>query len=215
MPHKFRVTTEIKETGIKEELHGEFPDKDWDLLQRYLACSWRLASCNMAKTQHDLHFGFKGEIGKPVTFTATLPPEDDIAAFLMRMRPFVLKKKEPTNFFKIRNILARYLTLPSARAYLDRLHNLYQGSGIPVVIKFGELAITSEEALDKWLYGYEYHQDLDKQRELENLYRVFPEENARVIFLYQMLDRASAIGKLGALIDGFTKKDGNQSEIVL
>jgi hypothetical protein len=44
MPHKFCVATQVKEAGFKEELVGEFSDPDWDLLQRYFACSWRLPS---------------------------------------------------------------------------------------------------------------------------------------------------------------------------
>ena len=49
--------------------------------------------------------------------------------------------------------------------------------------------------------------------ELIAMYRVFPEQSARVLFLYYMVERASAIGKLGALIDGVASKDTQQRQL--
>jgi hypothetical protein len=75
-------------------------------------------------------------------------------------------------------------------------------------VEVGGLSLTSDEAIDKWLNAFEYHQDEDKQAELRAMYEVFNEEAARVWFLHAMLERASAIGKMGAFIDGLKKREG-------
>jgi hypothetical protein len=166
----------------------------------------------MAVTQKDLKFGLSWKEGEDIVFETALPPEDDIAAFLLRMRPFVLAK-ERTNFHKVRNVLARYLTLPSARDYLDRLRDLYAGKFIPMRIEIRNVSVTSDEAIDAWLNASEYHQDEDKEAELRVLYDSFSEESARVWFLTTMLHRASAIGKMGALIANLKERAGSTSPL--
>jgi hypothetical protein len=203
----FNVTLISPRTGKPEQLSGSIPDDEWNLLTRFLAYSYRLAECRMAESQAQLKFGVKAEIGQPTTFEVVLPPEDDIAAFLHRMRPFVLEK-EATYFPKVRNIVARYLTLPSVRQHLDLLKDRYAGKALGFTITFGSLSLTGGEAIDKWLNAFEYHQDEDKQTQLRAMYATFPEPAARALFLTAMLARASAVGKLGALIDAITKRDG-------
>jgi len=206
MPHLFKITVQDR-AGQSRELSGEFPDTEWTQLQRFLTSSFRLAECGFAESHRQLSFGIKTSAGQPVVHTATLPPERDVAEFLHRMRPFVLDR-EQTNFFKIRKILARRLTLPEVRTHLDRLRDLYSGKEIPFALHVNERVLTSDEGLDLWLNAFEYHQDSQKQTELEAMYRVFPEPSAKAVFLYTMLQRASAVGKLGAFIDGLAKADG-------
>jgi hypothetical protein len=205
----FNITARNTVTGEAERLAGEFDDAEWGQLMRFLDRSFRLARCGIVWTQHDLKFGMSAKVGEPTTFTATLPPERDIAEFLHAMRPFVLKG-EPTSFLHVRNILARRLTLASVREHLDQLRERYSGKHIPFAVQFNDITLTSEEALAKWLNAFEYHQDSDKQEELEAMFRVFPEDSARALFIYHMLQRASAVGKLGALIDGLVKADGTE-----
>jgi len=170
----------------------------------------------MAETQSQLHIHFRGELGKPTNWEVSLPPEDDIAAFLLRMRPFILAS-EPTSFVKTRKTLRRYVTIPSARRYLDQLRDRYAGNAMPFAItvgsEAGEMSLSTNEAILKWLNAFEYHQDEEKQAYLRSMYAVFPEHSARAIFLYALLERAAAIGKLGALIDGLSKREGRELEV--
>lgn len=205
---EFYITIKNNQTGEVEKQSGEIPDDQWGQALKFLACYSRLAECGIARTQSKLNFEMNWTEGSPLVHTASLSPEDDIAAFLHRMRPFVLRER--TNFHKVRNVLARYLTLPSLRKHLDGLRDRYSGKAIGFSIRVGALDLTTEEAIDKWMNAFEYHQDDDKQRELRAMYEIFPETSARVLFLYAMLQRASAIEKLGALIDGLSKRDGRE-----
>jgi hypothetical protein len=211
MPHQFKVT--VTENGQSEQLAGEFPDEEWDPIKQYLDCSYRLSRCRIAVTQKDLKLHVSAKIGEPTVFTAQLPPEDDIAAFLHCMRPFILDR-EPTNFLKVRNILRRRLALPAAQKHLDQLKDLYSGKDFPAIITVGTdsgtLSLTSDEAITKWLNAAgagTYHQDGDKGAELQAMYKIFPKESAQVLFLGVLLGRAAAIGKMGALIDNIAKRE--------
>jgi hypothetical protein len=216
MPHQFKVTITEQRTGQSDQVSGEFPDEEWQPLEKFLECSYRLAKCRIAETQKDLKLHISGKVGEPTVFTAQLPPEDDIAVFLHRMRPFILDE-EPTSFLKVRNILKRRLALPAARKYLDHLKDLYSGKDFPMTIEVGTesgtLSLTSDEAIRKWLNASEYHQDSDKQAELQAMYRIFPKESAQVLFLSALLGRAAAIGRMGALIDNLAKREGIQQSM--
>jgi hypothetical protein len=207
MPQPFNITAKNSRTGEAETLSGQFPDEEWSQLDEYLACSFRLAACRFAHSFTQLSFGFSWKLGQPVSFRAQLPPEDDIAAFLLRMRPFVLKS-EATYFTRICSILSRRLALAPVRRLLKGLRERYDGKRIGFSIAVGSLSLTSPEALEKWLNAFEYHRDKEKRIELEAMFRVFPETSARALFLYSMLERAAAIGKVGALVDGLKKRDG-------
>jgi len=130
------------------------------------------------------------------------------------MRPFVLER-EDTSFYRVRNLLAQYLTSPAVTGYLDGLRDSYRGKGIPfqveVASKAGVSVLNSESAVLKWLNAFEYHQDPDKQTELRAMYEVFPEPSARALFLYTLLQSAAAVARIGAMIDGWAKSDGSQT----
>lgn len=215
MPHRFRITTTNNAAGDTETQTGEFSDVDWAILSQYLDCSDRLARCRIVESQAKLRLRIRGELGKPTTLEATLPPDEDVDQFLHRLRPFVLH--DATNFYDVRSVLGRYITLPAFRQYLKRLGDRYAGKDIPFRIvvgsEAGELMLGSKEAVDKWLNAFEYHQDSGKQTELRSMYAVFPEQASRGMFLYFLLQRAGAIGKLGALIDGFSKRDGRTVQV--
>jgi len=212
MPHPFNVTVTPSGSGQPESLKGEFPDEDWSLLEEYLECSWRLAKCRFAQTSSQGKFKLHWKQGEPVQHEVTLPPEDDIFAFLHLMRPFVLQR-ERANFYRICKILARHIALAAFRQHLDVLRRRYSGQGIGFHIAVGSLELTAEAALDKWLYAFEYHRDVDKQAELRALFEVFPESSARFLFLCSMLERAAAIGKVGAIIDGLKKREGHAQDV--
>jgi hypothetical protein len=113
---------------------------------------------------------------------------------------------------RTRNTIAGHITLPPVQRYLKRLKAIYAGREIPFQVEVGtragQLRLDSAEAIDTWLNGLEYHPDADKRALIEAVYEVFTASATRAMFLYCMIERASAIGKLGAMIDGFAKRDG-------
>jgi len=214
MPHPFKFTIKNNKTEELETLKGQFTDAEWARLGEFLESAYRLASSRIAQTSSQLSFGFSWRKGTGLTYRATLPPEADTAAFLHWMRPFVLKR-EPAYFYAACNILSRRLALASARRCIQALRDRYAGKAIPFTMSIGPLVLTAEDALDQWLNAFEYHHDPDKRSELRAMYEVFPEASARAVFIYSMLERASAVGKLAAIINSLVKQDGSEVRLRL
>jgi hypothetical protein len=206
VPHPFRVTITNKRTAEAETVVGEFPDDEWTALTQCQDAYQRLARCRMAQTQHDLSWKISHSAGNSVIHEATFPPDDDIDAFLLRMRPFVLER-EKTHFYRVRNVLARRIPFALFHQHLDSVPDRYAGKTLGFTLEVGGVPLAAPEAIDKWLNAFEYHLDTDKQAELHAMFRVFPEQSARALFVHAMIERAAAIGQLVPIIDSLASRD--------
>lgn len=207
MAHSFHVKATNNKTGVVTEMHGEFPDAEWADALRYLNAFSKLSKCRIVETQSQLNLGFSWKAGEEVSFWASLPPNDDIDAFLHRMRPFVLKD-EPTSFYRMRNVVARRVALESMRSHLEHVKATYSGTAMGFSIDYSNRRLTSDEAVDLWLNAFEYHQDEDKRVEIRAMFQLFPEVPARALFLQMMLTRASAVQQLAEILERLRLKDG-------
>jgi hypothetical protein len=206
VPQPFKITLKHQATGEVERIEGEFSDSEWSQLSAYLVCSNRLSKCRLRQSQAALRLSISWKEGQQVVHEVTLPPEDDMAAFLHLMRPFVLER-EPTNFYKVKNVLARRITLGRFQRFLDAVKSRYAGNTLSFTIQVAALTLTTPEAIDKWLNAFEYHLDEDKQIELRAMFETFPEQSARALFLTAMLERAVAVGRLAQVVHSLTVRD--------
>jgi len=208
MPQQFNLSLINDRTGERQSICGEFPDNTWDRFIRFEKLAIRLCQTRLIKDSPELSFAFTATSSN-VECRTMLPPEDDISAFLHLMRPFVLQN-EPTYFFQVTSLLGQHLALPRFRDMLKDAKDRYNGERLGFSLEAGGLTVTSPKALEIWLNAFEYHQDPDKQAILLALYKVFPREGSRAIFLTSMLDRVQAIGWAASIIEGFRKRDGIQ-----
>jgi len=151
---------------------------------------------------HEINLGKGSAAAEP-----RLPPADQIRAFLLMLRFFVLEK-EGTFFMKVRSILARRIDLPEVRSYLKDLQNQFEGKHIRDLFEFGagvaggpEVVLSSERELQQWLNGFFYHADAEKRERLKALHQVFPLEVSQVFFVAFMAEKARAVFKLRDLIE--------------
>jgi hypothetical protein len=207
MVYLFHVTAKSKSTGVVTEVNGEFTDEEWQDALLYLESFGRLSKCRIVESQAQLNWGFSWQAGATPEFRASMPPDDDIDAFLLRMRPFVLND-EPTSFYRMRNIVARRMPLDAVRNHLERVKAAYNGSAIGFSINHNSRSLTSDEAVDLWLNAFEYHQDDGKRVELRAMFALFPETAARALFVQMMLSRAAAVQQLAEILERLRRKDG-------
>jgi hypothetical protein len=207
MPYPFHVKAKNNTSGVVTEVQGEFTDGEWSAALLYLEAFTRLSRCRIAASQSQLSWGFSWQAGEAPEFRASLPPDDDIDAFLHRMRPFVLKDA-PTCFYRVRNTLARRMPLEAVRKYLDRMKETYKGTDMGFSIDYNDRRLTSDEAVDLWLNAFEYHQDENKRVNIRTMFALFPEPTARALFLQMMLSRAAAVQQLAQVLEQLRRKDG-------
>ena len=134
----------------------------------------------------------------------SLPDWNQVIVFLHKLRPLLLED-EKTNFYKIRNLLAKKLDNPHFRNLLTQYHQLYSGKKAQseVQIKSNEIVLNSEDTLLDWLNSYEFHRNEDKRKFIESLHQMLPLDVSKVIFLRLLLDKAEAIHRLADFIRVF------------
>ena len=187
-------------SGDTSELIIEFTEKEWGQLQSYLNAVIELHATRFVNNSSGVNLNFKWDKDVGITWSVRMPPEDDLLAFLHRMRPLILEK-EPYNFQKIRKMIERKLQ-KSIPPILSYLLDLFSGKSMQrqVVMISNDHIINSEKMLFTWLNAHEYHRDHDKQKFLEELHKIMPIEWSRGVFVNLLIDKAKAIFQLADFV---------------
>ena len=104
----------------------------------------------------------------------TLPPADDVDAFVYRMRSFVLKN-EPTSFYRICGIVGRRVAHPAVRALISRQKDMFSIRDFQDQIRLSSngTILNAEDTLMLWLNAVgEYHSDRDKEQVLRKIHEL-------------------------------------------
>lgn len=206
---KFRHGVTSKELSIS----GEIPDEDWDRLITYADEVVQLENARPLQQDIRARITFKWDARtRKLCYEGTLPDDDDVAAILHRLRPFVLQN-ESANFYRTANILSRYLDHADARAMIKTQHDLYSGKDFQQQLKIDwksqslQAVVNSDETLTKWLNAYEYHRDRPKQQEIEEFHKLLPHGAPRAIFISMLLDKIKAIINVAIIIRTLERSD--------
>jgi hypothetical protein len=199
------VTLRLTFQDHHEDVAAEFADDEYHVLERFVEETDRLAETRLVQSGSSIGYSMKMD-SNGVTTEASMPPEDDVLAFLYRLRPFVLKD-EQTAFFRVCKILDRRLRHPSIQPLIEAHRDLFSGKQFQSLMKISitseagkDIVLNSEATLEKWLNAYEYHRDADKRQHLEQLHWMLPVESSRPMFVSMMIDKARAIAKVAQII---------------
>jgi len=209
MPQPFDIQFTDPSTGNVIQVKGEITDGDWEKLLRFKEYAEQLLELRAIKDGMQVKCNFKTDAKGGIDTTCEFPPDDDIAAFLHRMRPFILQK-EPTSFFKVSRILHDYFDHPLIRKIIKKNSDLFSGKDFQsqIQIKINDVLINSDTILTKWLNAFEYHRDTEKQRELEELHKLIPLEYSKAIFISMIIDKAKAVLEINRMIKGLEHRSG-------
>lgn len=178
------------EIHISDSLsHGE-----WDVLRAFCDKAHRLISTKLVS---DGDASIKGNVryekDKGMWFQASLPPEEQVAEFLMAFRFFYLQK-EDTCFPKILSIVGRHTEQEEAREALKFFRKRWENSlfGNAMQLKLNGKQITTSSLLDIWFNAHYFHSDKDKVKELQVMKSLFSEDFAK----YMLLDASYEASKI-------------------
>lgn len=200
MPHSFKLIVGVNKDAV-EELPVEISDDDWGRLRSYLEDFDLLAATRMGgHCQIKVRFTFDAQAGW--SYDADLPPEDDIAAFLHRLRPFLLND-EQSNFNRVCNILGRAIRHRGITALLRKQRAEFSGEAFrsQMQLQSNGTVVNTESVLQKWLNGYEYHRDPTLREELRQIHT--PDlalDATRPLFVSMMIDKAKAIAEVAQVV---------------
>ena len=179
---------------VKISISNALNDGEWKLLSSFCTKVRRLLATKMVSGGDG---AIKGNIKVTpeagMCCTALLPPEEQIAEFLMAFR-FFYSQKEPTYFPNILSLIGRHASEKDARQALKSLGSQWKNSLFAngMQISVDEEPITSSLLLDVWLNAHYFHSDEEKSRRLYELHGIFSEQFAK----YMLLDAVFAATKV-------------------
>lgn len=212
MSKPFKVTFHVRESGEEVTVASEFEDSEWELLIRFTEYAEQLAALNIDLS---VNYTIRWDKDQGLSYQCKLPPESAIAAFLHRMRPFVLQN-EDTSFYRICNILKRRMPHDNLRAVIERQHAEFSGRHFQTMITIDSngVVLNADDTVTKWLNAFEYHRDADKRAELEALHKLLPLESSRALFLSMILDKAGAVCQIARIIHAIKKGEGTSLTVI-
>ncbi len=150
-----------------------------------------------------------GRESQELSSQAELPPDDDVAALLHKLRPFILQK-EPTYFMTVCSILGKHLNNAYIRGFLKQTRHLFDGRQLQSKFRItvnAEALLNSDAVLDFWLNAHEYHKDREKQKKLEELTHMPTLDSAKVVFFILLNEKMRAIYATASLVASVLGKE--------
>jgi hypothetical protein len=108
IPHKSAIRLTDKNSGESVEHIAEFTDDEWRQLHEFLSHVADLQSTRFIAKGAGVQMSFNWSQGNAPSWSVQAPPDDEVFAFLHRLRPLILQK-EPACFPKVRALLNRKL----------------------------------------------------------------------------------------------------------
>lgn len=131
---------------------------------------------------------------------------NDVYELLHLARPIFLGQ-EPASFEKTCSILGRSGKGTSLSQHLKYLRSLYEKGeyGTMFQVQIGNTPLFHESTLKDWLYGTEYHQDMDKRDRIKELENILTQESMRGIVVSQLSGRIKATFMVAHIVDLIVK----------
>ena len=161
---------------------------------------------NWNQTHISLHLANDGRISN----TGSLPTDDEVAAFLHRLRPFYLQK-EALNFNSVSNTIGAHINDPAITQCLREWKRHYDARASSQVFEIAAAGKTlnTEEFVDHYLNALEYHRDPERRKIIDDITAHFPAEAQKAIIVLLLAMRLNAINKLASfLLTCFSREDG-------
>ena len=187
----------IKEqaTGNETQLSGTFSDEQTEILKAYYRYVEELSEVKVLKDGFPAKVQLQYEAGKGMAYSTQLPPDNDVWAFLHKIRPLVLND-EHASYNRTTGIIAKAFPHPNIRLLIKAARKVYDGRSFQqqIKIKTAGMVINSDEVLRHWWNATEYHRAQDEPKKVMNaLDAVLPPKVSRAVFLMLLSDQALAV----------------------
>jgi hypothetical protein len=184
------------------DIRFDLTQEDNDTLNAFLSSYSRL--CNSKPVREGVPCKFKicFKAGEGTQIVAEHPDDDSLAVLLHRLRPFILNR-ERGSFERVMGIIARRIDEKTVRSILRFNHGLYKGQVARRQLehKCNGTTINSEDVLQLWLNGHEYHGDSVKRDSLTALLGNQASTLEKGLWAWLLLDKLAAIHNLAGIVE--------------
>lgn len=192
-----------------------FPNETRRKLSTFCDCARLLNESSFVKNplsrKGSIHFANDGS----VTNKGVLPPDDDIGAFLHRLRPIYLKDEE-TNFNKIANLVSQHISDADVTEAVRYWKQYYDGrdSQKTFTVKIKEKILNSNEFFDNYVNALEYHRDHTRREYIDSIAEHFPLEAQKSVFVLLLGLKMKVINKFASFIGACLERENGQPIIL-
>ena len=140
-----------------------------------------------------------------IKYNGKPPSENDKSAFLHKIRPIILRK-EKTYFEKITNILVQNISCESLKLYVKKSKKKFFLEDKPISFNIGDISIYDESTITLWLNAYEYHNDIEKVKELEPILKTIGFKTFESFMMNIIIFKFNIAQKLAQIIEALIDK---------
>lgn len=183
---------------VQVHISKSLSEQEWKVLRLFCDKGKRLATTKLfSEDGAEIKAEIRYEQDKGVWFESELPPEEEIAEFLMAFRFFYLQK-ERIHFPKILGLIGKHTDNQEVRKALKQFGRQWNDSlfGKVMNIKLNGRPITSSLLLDLWFNAHYFHTDEEKESKLNKLKNVFSEEFAKYMLLDAAIEASRVVFKV-------------------
>lgn len=200
MDRAYEIRLSHAGTGETRLIKGVVKAPEWDLMGLYLS-EMRVLADAIGGFHTPIAFRLSIEQGKALSASSDALPDSEKAVLLHALRPFVLQD-EPYSFHNTATALARSVNHEWIKRGVRWLRDKYSCKqlGARVEIEIGGSKLFSEQVLNNWLNGLEYHRDLEKRAALENWKANLPDGLAPGVLFGMLMEKVQAMVRLRELI---------------
>jgi hypothetical protein len=208
---RFLISDSSKE-GHREFERPDFSDAIRADLKEFLECASRLNECSFAQDPSFLSkISFKLGKDGSIRSEGPLPSDEQIEAFLLRLRPIYLQK-ERTHFERIANHVSKHINDSAITETIRAWKREYDGRTFQemITMSVGPITINSEQFLDDYLNAIEYHRDKERRKKIHQVAEHFPLDVQKPIVAFLLFFRLSAINRLTSFLDNCFECESNE-----
>ncbi|MDT4969544.1 MAG: hypothetical protein QOJ64_4281 [Acidobacteriota bacterium] len=191
--HAVKLKAISEDGGSEEIVDLVFDDRELAALKMYLENFERFKAARLIQNgiPELKKISMVRETG--LSFEFTQFDYNDVYELLHLARPIFLGR-EPASFEKTCAILGRRGKGTVVSQHLRNLRGLYEKGEYRTIfqVQIGSTPLFHEKTLRDWLYGVEYHQDLDKRERIKELENALGQESLKGVFVSQLSGRIKA-----------------------
>lgn len=214
MAKNTRIKTADEDGSNEEIVELVFEDQDWDTLEDFARYATELETNSLIREGIPSSLNVNWTANEGLKIDAKIPPDEQIDAMLMRLRPFLLEN-ERTYFHHVRNIIGKATNNQRVRRHLEALDFFYSGRHLQSHFVAGVSSneypegkiVNSEPMLQLWLNGYRFHREKEKAKIFDAMHEIMPIESSVALFLLLITDKITAIVGLQQLVSLLAGKE--------
>lgn len=197
-----RLQVQSEDAKPLEVSEAQLTADDIALLEHYRDCAQALANASLVRNGLPMVISINWSAQKGFTIQSSPCEVRDIHEALHVARPILLSE-EPCSFERVLSAIGRGFSGSLLRAQLKELRQIYEKGDVQPLMQMSvdDQPLFHDSALKLWLNGVQYHHNLEKRQQIQDLEKALGAENVRAIFLTQLSGKLRAALILGQVVN--------------